>query len=65
MNTDLSQLQQDVVGARYLGIDPGLNRTGYAVFERSRSGPILCEGGVIRSTRERNLAERVLEIAGR
>src|SRR5262249_31185817 len=52
----------DPVPARYLGIDPGLNRTGYAVFERTSRGPILCEGGVIRSTRKLSLAERVLEI---
>lgn len=46
----------------YLGIDPGLNRTGYAVLERSSRGPILREGGVIRSTATLTLAERVLEI---
>jgi len=45
-----------------LGVDPGLNRTGYAVLERSRQGPILREGGVIRSTASLSLAERVLEI---
>lgn len=47
---------------RYLGIDPGLNRTGYALLERSPNGPILCEGGVIRSTGRLSLAERILEI---
>lgn len=46
----------------YLGVDPGLNRTGYAVLERSRRGPILREGGVIRSTQSLSLAERVHEI---
>lgn len=46
----------------YLGIDPGLNRTGYAILERSARGPILREGGVIRSTATLTLAERVLEI---
>lgn len=46
----------------YLGIDPGLNRTGYAVLERSARGPILREGGVIRSTATLSLAERVFEI---
>ena len=45
-----------------LGIDPGLNRTGYAVFERTARGPALREGGVIRSTQKLTLAERVLEI---
>jgi crossover junction endodeoxyribonuclease RuvC len=47
---------------RYLGIDPGLNRTGYALLERTSSGPRLLEGGVIRSTPARSLAERVHEI---
>lgn len=51
------------VSLRYLGVDPGLNRTGYALLERSPRGPILCEGGLIRSTRGRSLAERVHEIA--
>lgn len=45
-----------------LGVDPGLNRTGYAILERSRKGPILREGGVIRSTASLTLAERVHEI---
>lgn len=45
-----------------LGIDPGLNRTGYAVFERGPRGPVLREGGVIRSTQKLSLAERVHEI---
>lgn len=45
-----------------LGIDPGLNRTGYAVLGMHQGKPRLCEGGVIRSTKELTLAERVLEI---
>ena len=48
--------------ARYLGIDPGLVRTGYAVLERGTRGPVLREGGVIRSTPKLSLSERVLEI---
>ena len=46
----------------YLGIDPGLNRTGYALIRRTRNRPQLIEGGVIKSTREATLAERVHEI---
>ena len=46
----------------YLGIDPGLNRTGYAVICRTASRPILIEGGVIKSTRSADLAERIHEI---
>lgn len=45
-----------------LGIDPGLNRTGYALLERTARGPILIEAGVIRSTPKLSLAKRVLEI---
>ncbi|MCA9052863.1 MAG: crossover junction endodeoxyribonuclease RuvC [Planctomycetaceae bacterium] len=47
---------------RYLGIDPGLNRTGYALLERSAQGPRLLEGGVLSSNASRSLAERVHEI---
>ncbi len=45
-----------------LGVDPGLNRTGYAVLVRGARGPILREAGVIRSTPKLTLAERVREI---
>jgi crossover junction endodeoxyribonuclease RuvC len=48
---------------RYLGVDPGLNCTGYALLERMPSGPVLREGGVVRSNRTESLAQRVLEIA--
>ena len=46
-----------------LGIDPGLCRTGYALLQRGAQGPILREGGVIRSNPKLSLGERVLEIA--
>ena len=48
---------------RYLGIDPGLNRTGYAVIERRSKGPFLIEGGILRSSRSETLQHRVHEIA--
>ena len=48
---------------RYLGIDPGLNRTGYAVIERRPGGPFLVEGGILRSTSGSTLQHRVYEIA--
>jgi crossover junction endodeoxyribonuclease RuvC len=47
---------------RYLGIDPGLNRTGYALLERTAQGPRLLEGGIIGSTASKPLAARVHEI---
>jgi crossover junction endodeoxyribonuclease RuvC len=45
-----------------LGVDPGLNRTGYALVARTAKGPILREAGVIRSTRGLSLAQRIHEI---
>ena len=33
---------------RVVGIDPGLNVTGYAVIEPSKQGPYVVEAGVIR-----------------
>jgi len=56
--------EQDTLSAStmYLGVDPGLNRTGYALLERKPGGPVLREAGVIRSTRKESLAKRVLEI---
>lgn len=44
------------------GIDPGLNRTGYAVLRRSAAGPHLVEGGVVHSNARHSLAQRVGEI---
>ena len=35
---------------RILGIDPGLNVTGYAVLEPSTAGPRVVEAGVVRGT---------------
>ena len=48
---------------RYLGLDPGLNRTGYALLEKSALGPRLLEGGVLRSKQSDTLAQRVFELA--
>ncbi len=46
----------------YLGIDPGLNKTGYAILVRNGNKTILKEGGIVRSSKELTLAERVCEI---
>jgi crossover junction endodeoxyribonuclease RuvC len=48
--------------SRILGIDPGLQVTGYGVLESSGAGPRVCEAGVIRSTEKRrasDMAQRV------
>ena len=47
---------------RVLGIDPGLNITGYGVLEAAVGGPRLCEAGVVRGTAKTSLASRVHEI---
>ncbi len=47
---------------RILGIDPGLNITGYGVLETSDGGPRLCEAGVVRGTSGASLTRRLLEI---
>lgn len=49
--------------SRYLGIDPGLNRTGYALLERRDCGPFLLEGGVLKSDASTSLQHRIHEIA--
>ena len=47
---------------RILGVDPGLNVTGYAVLERGTPGPKLCEAGVVRGTVRGSLATRLVDI---
>jgi crossover junction endodeoxyribonuclease RuvC len=45
---------------RILGIDPGLQTTGYAVVQ---AGPKLCEAGVIRPEGKSDLATRLASLA--
>lgn len=47
---------------RILGIDPGLNITGYAVIEVSSGRPKLCEAGVVRGRTKGSLPLRLVEI---
>jgi crossover junction endodeoxyribonuclease RuvC len=57
---------------RILGVDPGLNLTGYAVIERGERGPRIQEAGVLRgpdaklrsdlATRIRHLYDGIVEI---
>ena len=44
---------------RYLGIDPGLNTSGYGVIETTRSGIRLIEAGVIRTKPKASLEHRL------
>jgi len=45
-----------------LGIDPGLNITGYGVVEVTGRGSRLREGGVVRSRPKASLEEKLMEI---
>ncbi len=47
---------------RILGIDPGLNTTGYGVLEVVGGKPRVCEAGIITSRARGTLAERLTEI---
>ncbi len=52
-------------GSRVLGVDPGLQITGYGVVEVGSRGPVVCEAGVIRSSETRvgaDMAPRVLAL---
>ncbi|MFT5523497.1 MAG: crossover junction endodeoxyribonuclease RuvC [Pirellulaceae bacterium] len=49
-------------GTRILGIDPGLNITGYGVIEVFGSKSKLVEGGVVRSTQGRPIEYRINQI---
>ncbi|MGA2035457.1 MAG: crossover junction endodeoxyribonuclease RuvC [Thermoguttaceae bacterium] len=50
-----------MTGHRILGIDPGLNVTGYAVLEAG-AGVRLCEAGVVRGKTRGSLTKRLVEI---
>lgn len=47
---------------RILGVDPGLNTTGYGVLESAGSKLRLCEAGVVRAKAHSSLACRLAQI---
>lgn len=51
-----------VSASRIVGIDPGLNTTGYGVIERAGSKLKIIEAGVIRGGDRGSLAKRLAEI---
>jgi crossover junction endodeoxyribonuclease RuvC len=58
----MSFSNNDEVRSRVLGIDPGLQITGYGVIESSATGPVVREAGVIRTndkSASSDLAQRV------
>ena len=48
--------------SRVLGIDPGLNITGYGVLDVAAGGPRVCEAGVVRGKTKSSLTARLCEI---
>ncbi len=47
---------------RILGIDPGLNITGYGVLELNGNAPRLCEAGIVRGKTRNSLTSRLAEV---
>ena len=47
---------------RILGVDPGLNVTGYGVIESRGDSIRLLEAGIVRTKRGQTMAERLLEL---
>ncbi len=48
---------------RVLGIDPGLNITGYGLLDANNDSPIVVEAGVVRSNDKDQFSVRLCEIA--
>jgi crossover junction endodeoxyribonuclease RuvC len=48
---------------RVLGIDPGLQVTGYGVLSADSDQPCVVEAGVVRSNAKEELSQRLLEIS--
>ncbi len=63
MTVGQETVAESASGGRYLGVDPGLGRTGYAVIHRTVRGPVLLEGGVIETDRKAALHLRLRELA--
>jgi crossover junction endodeoxyribonuclease RuvC len=55
-------IDETMIGQKILGVDPGLNITGYGVLEITAAGPKLTEGGVIRGGRNKSLESRLREL---
>ncbi len=51
-----------VVPGRILGVDPGLNITGYGVLEVGNGAVVLCEAGIVRPPARQSLPARLAEL---
>lgn len=50
------------IQGRILGVDPGLNTTGYGVLETARGKVAICEAGVVRGGSRGDIGKRVEKI---
>ena len=55
-------MTSQATGLRIVGIDPGLNITGYAVVDRGPRGIVLVEAGMIRGRSRGDMPARLKEI---
>jgi crossover junction endodeoxyribonuclease RuvC len=51
-----------LLAVRILGVDPGLNITGYGLLEVARGRIQVCEAGVVRGRAKQSLSQRLVEI---
>ena len=47
---------------KILGVDPGLQITGYGLLDENNGNPVLIEAGVIRSISKKTLEQRLLDL---
>ncbi|MEN6450474.1 MAG: crossover junction endodeoxyribonuclease RuvC [Thermoguttaceae bacterium] len=62
INSQQSAIESPHKYLRILGIDPGLNITGYGVLEMADGRLRLCEAGVVRGKSKGSLTKRLVEI---
>jgi len=55
-------MNKELIGSRILGVDPGLNITGYGVIEVTTGGPAMVEAGVVRSRRQDSMPQRLQQL---
>ena len=61
-STDSAKRSTTDVPRKILGVDPGLNTTGYGVIENVGGQFRLCEAGTVRSRSSQSIEQRVNEL---
>ena len=59
---DPAMAQARTSAFRVLGVDPGLNITGYGAVDLAGGGPAIVEAGAIRTNAKADLADKITEI---